>query len=393
MRWLLVILCLLVLAGPAAAAQTDSPPILALNAGGIYAVSPADGSVQTLVAPPADYDALHEQTHDPVTVFTAEGLSPDGQHLAFRTLRRNAPTEAETDEVGTTHALFVLDVQNGGDPIPVTLVDSDQARSTVYIESLAWSADGTRLYAAILTSGETSEAQESLVYVERGVWDNPVAVAIPKPGYAMARHIFATNDGIVVMDRGIQSPRYVFTLFDPDGQQVNHFEVDWNVSPEVNLYINTLFTPLLVDDTVRFGLVAQRTNELVFQIDFASGDVMPFDSGYFPGMISASAPDTSLRASAGYYDGDTIALFIRDEQNRYVGETGFFHAYAFGISGDSTGSTFTLSPDGQAIAYLENGALMLWQNGTATPLGFTAEALAWGPTRNIPVYDPMFLAG
>jgi hypothetical protein len=394
MRWLLVMFCLFMLVVPVAHAQTDLPPILALYAGGIYAVSPVDGSVQTLVAPPADYEVSHDETRAPVTVFSAEWLSPDGQYLAFRAMRSDAPAEAQASGGVIPHALYVLDVQHGGDPLPATLLN-DPAGTYAHVESVAWSADGARLYAAIVTfdTASTEQLGWSLVYVERGAWDHPVAVPIPDLEHAMARRIFAAGDGMVVMDRGIQSPRYVFTLLDPAGQQVSHFELHRNVPPGVNLYVNTPFTSLRVDDTLRFGLVNMWTGELAGQVDFVTGDVTPFDRGYFPGMVSDSAPDSSLRVLAGYYSGDLISLLIRDDSNGTVGETDIFRAFAFGILGHTIGSTFALSPDGQALAYLDDGALMFWHDGTATALDFTAEALAWGSARYIAIYDPEYLAG
>jgi hypothetical protein len=379
-RWLLLSLWLLI--APVTLAQEDVPPIIALNDGGIYAVSPLDGSTETLVEPPLNYSFILENFHDPVTVFSAEWLS--GQYIAYRTLRRQADNSDVVDDTGLSHALFVLDVQNGGEPIPV------QVGTNYRVQSVAWSLDGTRLYAVISTPDSENG---SLVSVERDAWDAPTVVELPPLEYAMARRVYPTADGTVVVDRGIQSLRRVFTVFDGEGEQINQFEVDFNISPDVNLYINTPFTPMLVDGTPRYALVHQFTGELLFQVDFASGEVLPVESGYFPAVVSALAPDTSLRLSAGQYNGEFMIGQVRSPQSTMVGSIDRLRAYTFGIAGDSVGTPFALSPDGQTIAYLLDGTLMLWQGGESTALDVTAEALAWSPMLNVPVYDPNYLRG
>lgn len=67
MRRLLIMLCLslFVLPFSTTRAQDQQSPILALHEGAIYAVSPIDGSAQTLVAAPDNYQALREELSTP----------------------------------------------------------------------------------------------------------------------------------------------------------------------------------------------------------------------------------------------------------------------------------------------------------------------------------------
>lgn len=387
MRWFLIVFCLLLLIVPVVNAQNESPPIIVLNAGGIYAVSPLDGSVETLVEPPLDYADIREQALDPVTVFSAEWMSPDGQYLAYRRVRGDALSVMLANEVSPPHALFVLDVENGGDPVQLDLQDGGQTRINTYIESVAWSDDGSRLYVAVIIADlATDERVWSLVYYERDVWDEPIFLPLPDTGYAMTRQILPATDGMVILDRGIQSPVFEFWLYDEAGEEVNNFTVDWNLSPDINFYINTPFNPLLVEETLYYGLVMQASDILLFQVDFASGEATELDFGYHPAMVSATSMDTSLRIWAGFYSGDNLSLVIFDADGNYLDETGGIRAYAFGIAGDNVGSTFALAPDGQTIAYLVSGELTLWQDGTTTTLPVTAEALAWGPRLYIAMF-------
>src|SRR5690606_2813915 len=120
-------------------------------------------------------------------------------------------------------------------------------------------------------------------------------------------------------------------------------------------------------------LVRQMSGEIAYWVDLTYGVTGPSDSSLFPGMVSALAPETSLRLSAGYYDGDNIGLTVRSTENEIIGETSIFKAYAYGITGDSVGSTFALSPDGQTVAFLNEGVLHLWREGEVTALGVEAD--------------------
>jgi dipeptidyl aminopeptidase/acylaminoacyl peptidase len=370
----LLALCLL-LALPTLA-QDAAAPIIVLNEGGIFAVSPEDGSSQMLVAAPDDFAVLREETGDPVRVFSADWLSPDGQLLAYRTL---LPAKS--------HELTVLDIASGA-LATVSLPDPG------YVESVAWSPDGTQLAVVGQDIRENQAAGWWLNIFERDAWDTAVvATRLTSPDYAMSRRVFMMADAAVLVDHGIQSPRIVLTMLDSTGETQQQIDLNMNQFPDLNLYLNTPLNPLLVDDQHQFGLTRQNTDELAFVASLDTAEVSEYDYGYFPALVSSLAPDTSLRVSYSQNNGDSTMLLIRDANGDYLGEIDRVRTYAFGITNDNDGSTHVVSPDGQTLAWLDGDQLMLWRDGESQPLGVTAQALAWGPPLNTLVEDKAWLLG
>ncbi len=393
-RTLIVVSFLLLTVGfSVVRAQAELPPLLILNDGGIYAISPEDGTIlETLVAPPENYTALADATYEPVTLFSAEWMSPDGEFLAYRVMSERDPIQAGGDPV-YTQRFFLLNLLEGGDPIPVTLADENAYRVTV--ESVAWSNDGVNLY--VLVTSQTPRQNDpvwALLIFEREQWQTPLEVPLDAPDYAMGRSIFATDEGAAVWDRGLQSPRYAITNYDTAGEVVSLVEVNADMSPDVNLYINPPVNPLVIDGVTRFGLIHQMWGSLHYQIDLSTGAVTQSEYNYFPALISRFAPDSSVRVSFAMSDGDYASALLRagdDELPFDYLERVKLHA--FGIAGDSQGSTFTLSPDGQVFAYLENGMVVLRRNEASTLLNVAAQVIAWQSPLFTLVYDPAWLAG
>jgi hypothetical protein len=388
---IVIYLCFLTFIVGSAQAQDELPPIIALNEGGIYTVS-VDGHAEMLVAPPENYQAIRETRSDPVTLFSAEWLSPDGQYLVYRVKQPIDPLAPINENTAYTDSLFLLDLQNGSVPQALEL----KAAANYAVGSVAWSPDGAFLYIVILAFNPGNDTSAwALEILERDDWTRQLHIDLNAPDYAMARRIFATETGVVVWDRGVQSPVYAFTLFDSSGEQINQFEVDWNVSPDVNLYINTPFTPLAMADIVRFALTHNFTGEILFQVDFATGEVSAFNHSHLSGMVSGSAPDSSIRLSPVFFSGDNLGLYIRDIENNYLGDIEHVKAHAFFVLGDYMGMQFSLAPDGQMLAYLQgdNQALMLWENGEIRDLDFTAEVVVWSAPLYVPIHDPNYFRG
>ena len=395
MRWIRFTLCLLVLLAVTAVtlAHGAEPPLLALRDDAIYAVSPSDGEVTRLIAAPNGAAVMRKHTGEPVTLFSADWLSPDGRTLVYRTLAADALARVQAGTYRPDHALYAFDLHNLDTPVEIAL--PNHASADVTVQSAAWTADGARLAVVLVSRSRENEDEAgwSLALYERETWEPALVAPLPEPGYAMSRRIVAGGDAFVMVDTGIQGPRIRFTRLDANGQALEPVEIDPSVSSVVNLYLITPFNPLLDGDDWRYGLDQQLAGDLFAGIDLASGELAPFDANLFPGLVSALAPETSLRLTASYYSGDGIGLLVRNAEGEIIGETPIFKAYAFGIAGDSDGSTFALSPDGQAVAFLEDGGLRLWRGGEVTALDFEAEALAWAPPRYVPVYDPFYLMG
>lgn len=386
MRQLFLILSLiLLLVSSQAHAQTNHTPIIALNEGAIYAVNPLDGSAEILVPAPNAYAESREFSHDPVTVFSAEWLSPDGQYLAYRMLYPLNPAEPIDENTSFTQRLFILDLAKRTFPASLNL----GINAPYIIESLTWSLDGNLLYVLV-----QADNQWFLAIIERETWELQSTVNLASLDRVKSRRIYATENGLIMLDRGIQSLIYQFTRLDSAGLELNSFEIDWTISDAVNLYVNTPFTPLLVDGVMTYAFVDMRSGELLYTVDFATGEVSEFESGYFTGMISPWNPSNSLRISAGTFSGDGLELYIRDAESHYLGGSSYINAYAFGILGDSIGSTFAISPDGQSVVYLEDDVVMtLWENGESRILDFEARVVVWAAPSYVPVYDPAYLRG
>lgn len=381
MRQLFVLLCLLLVLSQSHA-QEESP-IIALHEGAIYAVNPEDGSAEILVPAPNAYEETREFSYDPVTVFSAEWLSPDGQYLAYRMLYPLEPSEPIDESTGFTQRLFILDLLNGGFPESISLV----ANEATFIQSVAWSLDGSLLYVLV---------NNTVKIIERDNWTNQATVELGDGNRSQApvigRQVFATENGFVVADTGEYELAIEFTVFDFEGNEQNFFKIDWSLSENINLYVNTPFTPLVVDGSVGYAFV-DTYGQILYLADFATGEAVEFDSGYFTGMVSRTNPEDSLIITAGYYYGDGLALIIRDNENNYLGETENIRAYAFGILGDSMGSTFAFSPDGQSIAYLEDEGVRIWEDGESRSLDFSADVVVWASPLYVPVYDPDYFRG
>src|SRR5690606_63021 len=108
---------------------------------------------------------------------------------------------------------------------------------------------------------------------------------------------------------------------------------------------------------------------------FDEGSVSEFEFGSMIALVSGLAPETSLRLTTALYSGDVTALHLRGTDGALLADVPTVKAYAFGIHGDSVGTTYALSPDGQSVAWVGDSGLTLWRDGEVMPLDFSAEAL------------------
>src|SRR5689334_13866035 len=82
MRRFFFLLCLLAFFSLSNHAQTEQRPLLALHDGAIYAIDVATGESEMLVPAPSAYEAMLEFVW-PITIFSENWLSPDGQFLTY----------------------------------------------------------------------------------------------------------------------------------------------------------------------------------------------------------------------------------------------------------------------------------------------------------------------
>jgi hypothetical protein len=363
---------------PSTDAQTEQSPIIALTEGAIYALDTETGESQMLVPAPSAYRFMREILYQPITVFSQNWLSPDGQFLAYAMTYPSYPAQEISEASEFTQRLFLLDLENRSFPISLNL----DASLNYSVKSVAWSQDSALLYVLIL-GGKREAPQWSLILIERGNWAQQISIPLDPLAYATGRSIFATENAVVVMDKGLQTPSNQFRLFNNAGEEIQDFIVDWTISPDVNLYLNTPFTPLLIEEQTTYGFVDMNGNYLLYQADFSTGEISEAEFGY-PAMLSRSAIDTSLRLFPFFYTGDSTRLLIFDRADTYMGEIGSLSVYAYPMSSESIGSTFALSPDWQQLAYLQDNQLMLWENGESRSLDFTATIIVWAS----PIYMP-----
>lgn len=375
-----------------ASAQEVAPPLLVLRHDSIDAVSLETGEITQLVPPPNGAVALRNHTHKPSTLFSAEWLSPDGRYLLYRTVAADALARVQTGTYRENHALYVVDVQTGDS---VEIVFPEHESQDIRIESVAWTGDGTQL-GVTFYAGDRANADSRrplLAVYARETWERTRVTALPAPAHATVRRLIPAGDTFVLVERGVQGPHITFMRLGADGEVAPLAAVDVSAVPDVNLYILAPFNPLQDGTAWAYGLNRQLTGELSAGVDLETGELKPFENGLFPAMVSALAPDTSLRLTAGYFDGDQIGLMVRDADDKHIDDLPIFQAYAFGISADNNGSTFALAPDGQTVAFVQNDALMLWHDGELNATGVDAEALVWAPPRYQTVYDLLYLLG
>jgi hypothetical protein len=382
MRQLIILLCLSLFLSQSNA-QSEETPIIALHEGAIYAVKPSDGSAEILVPASSAYGEVYE----PASFFSAEWLSPDGQYLAYRMTYPVNPAEPVSETSNRTHRLFILDLQTGTFPHPISL----GAFPSYDIDSVAWSPDGNFLYVLIAISGEEEILQ--LVIIEREQWQNQIVIPVEPSDDAPKRSIFAIEDTFVLQERGWMAGANIMTAFDNEGEVVKRFELSNDYGYWLDFFISTPFTPLFVDGQSEYSLIDYSSNEILYQIELLTGEVSEFPDGYVPAMVSRTNPETSLRVSLEYENESPNQLYIRDTEANYLGSSNPLRYQAFGPEGDSMGSTFALSPDGQSLAWLEDNELILWQDGGTRGLGFSADVIAWASPLYIPVYDPEYFGG
>jgi hypothetical protein len=357
---------------PKTQAQAEPVPVIAVSEGAIYAINAGDGSAEMLVPAPHAYDEMLEFVYRPITLTSAEWLSPDGRYLAYRVLFPTNPDEEIDDNTDFTQRLFLLDFENPNRPISLSF-----AAERSNIESVAWSFDSSLLYVLV---------NDSLRIIERDNWTAEITVDVgdahSSQNPVLSRRVFATESGVVMADGGDYSVEIDFTLFDNEGNQLNYFVVDYTLSPDVNLFLNTPFTPIEPDGKVQYPFT-DFYGQLLFVTDFATGESSEGDYSR-PAMLSRNAIDSSLRLFPSLYSGDYMILTIIDSEDNYLDDIVEVSAYAYGVSGYGIGSTFALSPDGQQLAYLEDENLMLWENGEARSLDFAASVIVW----SAPIYLP-----
>jgi hypothetical protein len=374
----LFLLCFVFLLVPSSYAQAERSPLIALSEGAIYALDAETGESEMLVPAPSAYRFMREILYQPITVFSQNWLSPDGQFLAYAMTYPSNPAQEISEDSEFTQRLFLLDLENPRFPMSLNL----DASLNYSVKSVAWSQDSALLYVLIL-GGKREAPQWSLIIIERDNWTQQISIPLDSLAYATGRSIFATENAVVVMDKGLQSPRNQFRLFNQQGEAIQDFIVDWTISPDVNLYLNTPFMPIEIDGETRYGYVHMFGNYLLYQTDFNTGESSEAEFGY-PAMLSRNAVDSSLRLFATFYSGDSMGLLIFDSEDNYIGELESLRAFAYPMSGESIGSTFALSPDGQQLAYLQDNQLMLWENGESRSLDFSADIIVWAS----PIYMP-----
>lgn len=396
MRRLLIALSILLLSvsSSGASAQAELPPLLILNDGGIYAISPQDGAiVETLVAPPEDYEALNAAAADPVNYFSAEWISPDGQLLAYRTLGGGEPLQAGGDPV-FTHNLALLHLNEGGDPIMLTLTDDEEV--SVEFDSVAWSNDGAYLYVLIATrTPRQSDPDWTVVVFQRDQWDTPNLIPLePTEGTWVFRNIFAAEENaFVVFDWSVRDGSHAFTMYSPSGEMLNTFSVTNSLSPDVNMYTNaTQLNPLVIEGSTRYGFSNILLGDmLLYQADLMTGEISEMEAGYFSSLVSLAAPDTSIHVSLINFDGEIGGLNIHDAEGTLLEYVEGVRLVAYGVQGNTWGSTFTVSPDGHAVAFLREGTVNIWRDGVLTALNVNARVIAWQAPLVVPVYDEQAL--
>ncbi len=146
--------------------------------------------------------------------------------------------------------------------------------------------------------------------------------------------------------------------------------------------INFAHYALLHDSTDAYYVYLKPYGELESLVNIVTGEEKMFDAGYYPAVHSHNSPDDSLHVFR--VEGMPATYFVYGQtQQEFIGSIE-----------EINGVAFSLSPDGQSLAYLQP------EQGNRAPirimdmkdeireLPFVAEQIAWGALDYVPFFAP-----
>ena len=319
----------------------------------------------------------------PVDDFYAGSLSPDGERLAYLHVPPflQALLDAGQDWLYTSAwDVTLLNLEDGSRREvaiqPETITTNDQGyEGGIKRSAPVWSPDGDALAWTEQDYPAYNYTARLVVYDLDSNTSRVLDEALPQMGLSA--------DGLPVFFSWGPGGIVVFTNDPSDyAETLRFYDVVAGTQQVVRLPDDgsdwlPLAGPLWVTDaqaSADGAVVVQADSYIWYQVDPATGDVTQVETQLE--MVSAASPDESLRLAWDIYaeaDAPVWQLLAADGTELL----------------DSTQppapTRFAIAPSGQAAAYLEDGRLVMWQDGAATeialPEGLQISVLYWGPVR------------
>lgn len=368
-------------------AVDEEHPIIARVHNDIYAVSPSDGSARLLVERDDEKDALISGTYggSAITLFP---ISPDNTKFAYTTpLHEMLDPEFEDQQADIANLqprdITIVDIASGS-LTPITnqgprlaeLVESDTIST---FDNLTWSVDGQRLYFLTTVKSLRNRVPQLMIeYYDLQTGEQQTLVTLNPQASIMGLH--AVSEGLVVVDATVFEGDFKFTLYGPDGSEINALAMPLDGTMQCSNPTIYSRNPMFMQDDYYYGYYTLDLGPAAL-LDVASGESIPLEGSFVPAVISHTHRDTSLRVVGAnlcsLMDGD--AWIVTDAAGDFTSiELNYIEA--------NDDLEIALSPDGQSIAYrkyetytpLSLMAIMVATVDGTRELDFEATQILWG---------------
>lgn len=365
MRKLIVIVALLLSAIVSVRARDAHPqPIIAAVGNKLFTVSPEDGAAVLLAEPettqqfvsPIDEANLSPNSHQFVYIMQGSMDTPDAEYISE--LRLVNLSDLSTVTINPAGGIFDVPAKAG---------------HRFYLQSPAWSVDGTRVYyyrLDINLRDRSNYAGVQLAYYDTVTQQHELVARLDPT--LRVEDLQTVAEGVVarMYETGFTGAT-VSTLFAPDNSIISEHK-------EAVLYLNA------VDYQGRSYYARQDDfGSITALIALDGGDEPPIGVGYYPTAISQAVGEESLHV--GYFFGSPSRYGVYGADPRdFVGEIEEMAGVSFGIS-----------PDGKAVAYVQyvdsvgnTPITIIEADGDTRELPFVASTVIWGALDYVPMGLP-----
>jgi hypothetical protein len=329
-------------------------------------------------------DAEWEQL--PLQDFSEGSLSPDGQWLAYT---RTPPflkaliESGEDGASGTSYDIALVNLQDGTERMIAVQPSTIRVTKAGYTDGIkrsppVWSPDGSALAWTEQDYAPPRSTRRLVVYDLETQESRILDTDLPGVNYSsdgMPYNFSWGAPGIAVFGNDGPDSMPSVRLYDPQQGLQYAVILPFDEGPF------GLYGPFWVGETPSQTdgdlAMIQTYQEQWYQVDPATGGAAPMQRQLE--MVSATTPTESLRVLWNIYKEEGVPewqLLAADGTTQIALDTA---------------PLFAFSPSGQAVAYMRDGILSVWQDGEATeialPEGFSVGALHWGQTRYLAGHD------
>lgn len=365
MRKVLILITLLLLSVMVTKAQdkTAQAPIIAMQDGKIYAVSPEDGSSRLLADPAADQQEIGW--------FRYGSLSPNGKSLVYIS---QSPYDTDPKEFKSVLNIVTVADSTTKTTTPSGGVFDVPAGKAEHFEltMATWSADGKRIYyfRSTISSAVTGVNKPTLFAYYDVIKDKHELVARLDPKN-LIDNLQAVPDGIVMR---WYAPGFVSTT------TMNLYDLKNRLVKQVEMDIPYLYA--LHDKDTLYYAQLKDFGDIDFTVNAKTGEKQTSKPGYYPAEQSLMNGDKSMHVFSTQSDINTYYIYGVD-----------YHSYITSID-NTSGFSYAIAPDGQQLAYIiydqgPNAPIQITDmKGSVRKLDFEASQILWGATEYVPFFAP-----